>query len=693
MGVALAAVVCLPSPGAEPAHAVPPVSPAPAAVDSSLFPIGNEKVGLDVRVTGNTFADAVFHDKVNGRSYRLGPDIFALMVVDEEKDLRPEVTIESKNAPRKEIKSRYKKFSARDFMARTPSVEKIPARPDARRLADRRPGQRVTVPFVGNRDGLALLWTAEVREGSPYVRLSLKVEARHLPAAVRVIRLLDLSAPDGRVMGSVKGAPVTASGGTLFAGVEHPMSVNRAEKDGRIQAQMERRLDIPACASVTVSAVVGVAAPGQLRRAFQVDYLNQERARPYGAFLNYNTWYDIGYFDRYSEKKALDVINTYGRELVKKRGVVMDSFMMDDGWDDTETLWKFNKDFPDEFHKVRQAAESFGAAPGVWLSPWGGYGDPRNNRLKAANGKFETNEVGFALAGSRYYNYFRDMCVHMIRENGVNHFKFDGTSSVETQVPGSRFSSDFEAIIHLIEELRGVRPDLYVNLTTGTWASPFWFGIADSIWRGNWDHEFRGEGTPRNQWMTFRDAKIYENNVEVSPLFPVNSLMTHGVIYTKRAHNLEKVEGDDLKNEIWSGFGSGTQMQEIYVSPGLLTQDEWDTLAAAAKWTRANGDTLVDTHWIGGSPADMEVYGWASWSPRKGILTLRNPSSRTQTVSFDPAAVFELPAGAPAEYRLSSPKGDSLPAEVIRAGTPFSITLQPFEVLVLEAVSEKQDVK
>ena len=90
-----------------------------------------------------------------------------------------------------------------------------------------------------------------------------------------------------------------------------------------------------------------------------------------------------------------------------------------------------------------------------------------------------------------------------------------------------------------------------------------------------------------------------------------------------------------FKSEVRAMFGNGTQLQEMYITPSLLTQDNWDVLAEAAKWSRANADTLVDTHWIGGAPADHQVYGWASWSPKKGILTLRNPTARTQEIKID----------------------------------------------------------
>ena len=93
---------------------------------------------------------------------------------------------------------------------------------------------------------------------------------------------------------------------------------------------------------------------------------------------------------------------------------------------------------------------------------------------------------------------------------------------------------------------------------------------------------------------------------------------------------------------------------------------------------------MVDSHWVGGDPAALEAYGFASWSPAKGILVLRNPSDMEQEFSFDPAAVFELPLGAPLRYSLSSPKGDNLPATA-EAGKATQLTLKPFGVLIIEA--------
>ena len=113
---------------------------------------------------------------------------------------------------------------------------------------------------------------------------------------------------------------------------------------------------------------------------------------------------------------------------------------------------------------------------------------------------------------------------------------------------------------------------------------------------------------------------------------------------------------EDFAAQVREFFGTGTQLQEMYITPRLLDQQNWDDLAEAANWSRRNADVLVDTHWIGGDPGEGKVYGWAAWSPRLGILTLRNPTDKPATFAADPQALFELPPGA-AEHSNSKVLG------------------------------------
>jgi len=383
------------------------------------------------------------------------------------------------------------------------------------------------------------------------------------------------------------------------------------------------------------------------------------------------------------------VINTFGQELVVKRKTKIDSFLLDDGWDDCNSLWRPHKGFPDGFAPLVAAAKKYDAALGFWLSPWGGYGQPKEERLKQGREEgFEIVNGSFSMAGPKYYDRFRGLCVDVVHNYGVNHFKFDGIGSGSGEGAGSALR-DFEAMLRLVAELRLIRPDLYINQTTGTWPSPFWLLHADSIWRGGDDHSFNGAGSDRQRWITYRDGDVYERVVSRTQLYPLNSLMLHGMIYARSADKLNVDPKHDFTSEVRSFFGSGTQMQEMYITPKLLTAANWDTLAASARWARENAVTLRDTHWVGGDPAELKVYGWAAWSPHKGILTLRNPAARPASIAIDAGKVFELPENAPRSYTLTSPYSDQRSTvSSLTAGEPATFSLQPFEVLVLEAHGE-----
>ncbi len=572
--------------------------------------------------------------------------------------------------------------SSRLRLAGPPRLEEIAAVPGASRRVEGIAGRQLVADLVDEAGKLKVTWRAILRHGASYLRQEVTLTAVAVDVPVTEVCLVDL-ALDGVLSGNTKGSPVTA--GSWFFGVEHPLSTSWASI-GRVRCALARALPLRAGQSTTVSAVFGAAPSGQTRRGF-LAYLERERARPYRPFLHYNSWYDLGYFTKFDEAGALAVIEAFGEELVTKRHAELDSFLFDDGWDDRR-LWGFHEGFPRGFTPLKEAARRYGAAPGVWLSPWGGYGKPKKERLAyAAEQGFEVQEGGFALSGPVYYKRFREVCLDMIRRFGVNQFKIDGTGNAASVVPGSAFGSDFDAAIALIDDLRREKPGLYVNLTTGTYASPFWLRWADSIWRGGDDHDFTGVGTDRQRWITYRDADTYQGVALAGSLFPLGSVMLHGLVYAKHAKRLDTDPAGDFDAEVRSFFGSGTQLQEMYVTPSLLTPAGWDRLAEGARWSRRNAGVLADTHWVGGDPARLELYGWASWSERLGILTLRNPSDRPQEIRLDPASVFELPDGAAETWQARNPWRGGPPAEdlLLRAGTKQTFKLKPFEVVTLEA--------
>jgi len=568
--------------------------------------------------------------------------------------------------------------------------QSIPADAKAARKEAADAGLRISGTFVDAAGGLRIVWSAELRDESNYVVESLELTA---DKACRISDLIfvDAAVKGAAQVGHVDGSVVAA--GDVFLAVENPLAKNTVTGDAQapqVRVALPRGNALQPGRSWRYSAVFGVAPKGQLRRGF-LYYLERRRAHPHRPFLHYNSWYDlnIGRPDNHmTEAECLERIGRIGRELIEKRGVKLDAFVWDDGWDDFNSLWGFHKDFPDGFKKLKDAAAKYGAGQGVWMSPWGGYGGPKNKRIAFGKSQgYETNANGYSMAGAKYGKAFRDVCLNMMRQQGVTFFKFDGMGGGnETAGAKAGMADDIDAVLALTEALRRENPEVFISATVGTWASPFWTFHADSIWRQGGDTGYYGQGDTRQQWITYRDKYCHDRIVQLGPFCPLNSLMLHGPCIGDRRDPSRMVRNEkSVADEIWSFFGSGTDLQELYISPPLLTDKMWDELARAAKWSRANSDVLVDTHWIGGDPGKAEVYGWGAWRPGKGVLTLRNPSDKPQEFGITPRAALDLPAEVSGAVRLEAvyPQKQQLPTGTPGVDETLKLTLQPFDVVVI----------
>jgi hypothetical protein len=577
-------------------------------------------------------------------------------------------------------------LSPADFKLLKPAhMENLPVEPASPTLARHFTGQELILELVNESHHLSAIWSTSLREGARYARQSLTLRAVGQDVLMKDIVLFDQNIPGAETCGLADGSPVVA--GDFFCGCEHPMSKNTVSPTGEVQCRLSRNAVLKNGETLTESLVLGVAKPGQLRRSF-LAYVERERTHPYRTFLHYNSWFDIAWDkQKFNEAQSLNVIEQFGRELVTDRGVKMDSFLFDDGWDDDKTLWHFHSGFPNGFTGLKAAAASYHSGIGVWISPFGGYDVARQQRLEYGSRQgYETNSSGFSLSGPKYYDLFRGICREMIQKYGVNQFKFDGLAA-GAMASQSGLTRDGDAMLQLVADLRATDPDIYINQTTGTWPSPFWLLNVDSTWRGGADHDFQGQGSWCQQWMTYRDAQTYANVVNRAPLYPVTALMLHGIIYATNALHLATMSDADFSAQVREFFGNGTQLQELYITPALLNQTNWDDLAEAAIWSRLNADVLADTHWIGGDPGKGEIYGWAAWSPRLGILTLRNPTNKPAVLALNLQSAFELPAGSADRYQLKVPwkNAAELPPFELSSRETHKFNLRPFEILTLEA--------
>jgi hypothetical protein len=645
--------------------------PAEADAKSDSIVLRNDVLSAKWQTSGKQLRWSVFENRIEKTSMVVPVDVFVL-------------------------ETSTGRITSSECVLESTAIEELKKDPRALRNAEHVSGKCVVANLLHVASGIKVCWRAELRDGANALRSKITVMAGNEQIVISKIILLDGGVLAGaETIGTVQASPVAGSG--IFLGFENPLVWNTV-KEGRVTCVDNNPHTLAALQSHTASIILGVYPKGQLRRAF-LCYIEQERPRPYQSWLHYNTWYDLSWRDPssvirvFNEAQVLDVIHGFGEELVKKRGVRLDSFLLDDGWDDPATVWGIDqKNWPHAFTAVQKAAAQYDANISAWFSPVGGYCERASRRFAAGN------KLGlkFSFSDTNYYRRFREQCMSFVSEYGVNGFKFDGIGTADNIDPA----------IRLFGDLRSVRQDVFINLTTGSWPSPFFLLLADATYHGEGDYGFCGKGTARQRWITYRDGAVYVGVVKKGPLYPLNSIMNGGIIYATNAPGsatawngiainspggLNVDLGNDFKDEVRSYFASGTQLQELYISHRLMTATNWDDLAAASKWSRSRQDCLVDVHWIGGSPRNGEIYGWAAWTEKGGVLALRNPDDKPATISLDPATAFELPEGAPRNYQLSCPYPDQRVQKMaFNAGQPVEFLIQPFELLVFDAVASEK---
>lgn len=454
-----------------------------------------------------------------------------------------------------------------------------------------------------------------------------------------------------------------------------------------------------------VSSVLGIFAPGQQRRSF-LAYMERERVMPYRPFIHYNSWYELNInrnndsdpAKRMTEEQCLSVLKDWQEQFYQKRGISIDAFVWDDGWDEFNSLWDFHKMFPQGFKRIDAAAGRQKAGIGTWLGPVGGYGASKGKRLAYWNVKHPDNKIGnFQLSNKEYFDAFVGRCSQMVKDYNMKYFKFDGISThFHAKGPGNE--EDAEGIIRVLNALRKKKGDLYINCTVGTWASPFWFRYADSVWRQENDFGTIGAGDNRDKWITYRDRLVHEVFVQGSPLMPINSMMTHGLMVTKFGPPAcMPRDPENVKKELRCATACGTSLQELYVDRDLMNANGgvlWDELAKGIKWIRRNADVLDDVHWVGGNPWNKEtnegaVYGWAAWNKNKATLALRNSSDQEKSLTGTLRSILDIPANVKGSITFKDSYDDQRTLDGFSGSSvdidkEISFTLKPFEVLVYE---------
>ena len=516
---------------------------------------------------------------------------------------------------------------------------------------------------------LSIVWRAVLRNGSHYLRTEMDIQAaKDLPmkgiVAMNYLVAKNSAYTAPEVVGNTRGAILASN--HIFAGLETPMGLNSSKDEGNathIEGLWRRNTTLKAGKTWNISSVVGLVAPKQLRRSF-LAYSERERAVAWRPYPVYISWYELNidrnnaqapsYKGNMTVEQCADVVSHGKTHFYDKYQMAPKAFVWDDGWDQYGT-WTFNPNFPNGFDEPANEAKKMGTGIGAWLGPVGGYGQSGEYRRA-----YWRSKGGMQLSNEDYYNFFIRCCTNMIDRYDFRFFKFDGISAQASAIgpdEGTRGEENAEAIISIERAVRQKRPDIFLNTTVGTWASPFWFHFTDAVWRQEGDYGEAGDqGTDRERWITYRDRLVYQNFIQRSPVCPINTLMTHGFILSRWGAVSKNMDYDGIVREMRCAFACGSGMVELYNDYKLMDEIKdnqgnagalWKDLAECIKWQQEQADVLPDAHWVGGNPWDgkkANVYGWAAWNGKKSVLTLRNPSASAQTFTTTLREALDIPA-------------------------------------------------
>ena len=185
--------------------------------------------------------------------------------------------------------------------------------------------------------------------------------------------------------------------------------------------------------------------------------------------------------------------------------------------------------------------------------------------------------------------------------------------------------------------------------------------------------------------MTYRDLVLYDDFTRQRCWFPIANLMTHGII----KGNLEKLGSaeeplEKFTDDVLLYFARGISMYELYISPDLLTEGEWNAISEAMLWARDRFPILSRTEMVGGDPGKRQAYGYIHWWRNRGIVAARNPwiDRAALKIRLDAADGLEAKASHLVLERVYPTRWIS--PRLFKAGEVAELPLEGFETAVYE---------
>ena len=490
--------------------------------------------------------------------------------------------------------------------------------------------------------------------------------------------------------------------GCVFPGTKNGVFHGRGQVVYFIGKSAERKIVCPTTVMGAAKSLMMV----DLRKAF-FEYI--ERISVKSEYrVQYNTWYD--------RMMDIDADNTEAafykvESKLSSNGVPpIDGYVMDDGWNNYKAdFWSINqKKFPNGMLDLSSLANRLGSSFGLWLGPRGGYiyNSKFAKRIERSGKGFYCEESDdICVCSKTYLNNLKDFLVQMTKTNDIAYWKLDGFALKPCKNPKHDHITGGDHDMYYITELwrrwikilkavRDVRTaqgkDIWINLTCYVSPSPWWLQYVNSVWLQNsGDIEFaknypRGQQAQVDAEMTYRDGVYYDFIVNRGLQFPLGNIYNHEPIYGREAH-LNYTDAEFEKAFFWNAC-RGAALNELYISPSLMNDEKWRILARVINWQKANHRILKHAMFLGGDPAQNNIYCYASWTEDgEGVIALRNPTHEAAPLTLTLNKLMGCPESLKNSRRFNVlNKSGAESSDLYNYNDKLNLTLAPFEVKIFQ---------
>ncbi len=375
--------------------------------------------------------------------------------------------------------------------------------------------------------------------------------------------------------------------------------------------------------------------------------------------FQYNSWYD--HMHNITNENIMKSFMEIEKNLSKTLVPPLDSYVVDDGFVDWDaSFWEFNSKFPNELYPASTLARKFSSEFGLWNGPRGGYNEKTpsfaRNMEKAGKGGFNHSSHDVCVSSLKYVKNITEYYLDSMKKFDINYWKLDGfllkacPSKNHGHMTGGykdmyQYTEMWENWIDVFRKIRLSRESagksMWINQTSYCNASPWFLQWADSLWMQNSsdigfiEKAKKGEALStkdHHRVLTYRDDRYYDFAVRRNYQFPYEAIYNHDPIYGNTAKI--NMTDDEYREYMLLMACRGNAFWELYYSYNMFNDAKWRINADALRFIRNEYETLKTARFIGGCPADAQVYGFSSWSENTGIVSLRNPAPYSQTYTL-----------------------------------------------------------